>query len=128
MWKEAQGLLEAAGYALREGDAALLQLCAEYAEAGLLCDCNTGVLSPALEKAGAVRTVGAFLSVKQKFLPDDLVDFAVTGAVERLRLGDADVTFSESARSAAEKSMASLIAGLLHYGQGLVACERRVRW
>lgn len=128
MWNKARALLEAAGYTCREGDDALLRMCAEYTEAQLLCDCNAGTLPRALDGVGALRTVGAFLSVKQKFLPEDLAGFGAGGAVERLHLGDADVCFSEAARADAARGLSALIAGLLHYGQELVACHRCVRW
>lgn len=129
MWKQAREALETAGYTIRQGDDALLRLCAEYAEAGLLCECNLEELPPELHRVCALRAVGAFLSAKQNFMPEDIAGFPVEAAPARLKLGDSEVTFDAAgARQSAEQHMAALSAALLGYGRGLAACCRRLPW
>lgn len=129
MWKQAKEVLETAGYTLKTGDEALLRLCAEYAEAGLLCECNLMDLPQELHHVCALRTVGAFLSAKQAFMPEDVEYFSPEAALERLKLGDTEIAFDAAgARQSAEQHMAALVAGLLHYGRELAACCRRLPW
>ena len=128
MWKQAKEALETAGYTLKAGDEALLRLCAEYAEAGLLCECNLMDLPQELRQVCALRAIGAFFSTKQAVMPEDIENFPAE-ALERLKLGDTEVTFDVSgARQSAEQHMSVLVAGLLHYGRELAACCRRLPW
>lgn len=129
MWKEAKNVLETAGYEMKQGDDALLRLCAEYAEAGLLCECNLDSLPEELRHVCALRAVGAFLSAKQTFMPEDVAQFSADAALQKLRLGDSEVTFDAAgARQTAEQHMSALVAGLLGYGRELAACCRRLPW
>ncbi len=128
MRKKAEEILQKAGYALREGDSALIEMCAAFVEAELLADSNLRELPPELTGVGALHTAGAFLAVKQNFIPEDLKNFSAGEAVKRLKLGDTDVEFSETARETAKGNMASLIEGLLSAGKDVVACRRQIRW
>lgn len=129
MWKQAREVLEATGYAIRPGDDALLRICADYAEAGLLCESNRMELPPELQRVCALRAVGAFLAVKQTFVPEDVANFPIEAAPERLKLGDSEVTFDAAgARASAEQHMSALVAALLSYGRGLAACFRSMPW
>lgn len=118
-------LLETAGYALTDGDGALIRICAEHAGQEIMNFCNLTEVPEELLLCAARLTAAEFLRLKKA--TGALIGFEgvdLTVAVKSIQEGDTSVSFDNSS---AEKRLDAWIEALESCRRQLTA-YRRLAW
>lgn len=127
MTKAAREALAALGYAVQDGDAALLELCARRAEEEICRECNTGKVPDDLGVFAGWLGAAEFLSAKLGTGKLEGMEALNYGAVASIREGDVQVSYAVSEASTPEGRMAAFIEGLRGEKERYAA-HRRIKW
>lgn len=121
--------LSSFGYALKDGDEALLAFSIQKVESTIKNDLNTPSIPDGLIHIAVDMAIGEFLLAKKTFSPDDLTGFDLEPAVKQLQEGDTNTVFATGEGTMTpEQRLTALIDRLLNYGRDEFACYRRLRW
>lgn len=127
MTEQVRGRLESLGYALEEGDEALLEFSARMGEAEVLSICNLRVLPLALEAVAADRAAGEFLMAKRAMGPgESALKIDAGAAVKQIQMGDTSTTFAVGEEGRTPLDV--LIGHLMAAGEAELSAHRRVKW
>ena len=129
MIKQAEERLKTFGYAMKEGDEAILAFSIQKVENSIKNDCNVSSVPDGLVNTAVDMAVGEFLTAKKTFAPDDIAGLDLSTAVKQIQEGDTNVTFAAGEGSlTAEQRLENLINYLLTYGKGEFVHYRRLIW
>ena len=121
--------LSSFGYALKDGDEAILAFSIQKAESTIKNDVNVPAIPEGLMCVAVDMAIGEFLLAKKTFAPDDLTGFDLGPAIEQLQEGDTNTVFvTGEGTMTPEQRLTALISHLLTYGRDEFACYRRIRW
>ena len=121
--------LSSFGYALKDGDEAILAFSIQKAESTIKNDVNVPAIPEGLMCVAVDMAIGEFLLAKKTFAPDDLTGFDLGPAIKQLQEGDTNTVFvTGEGTMTPEQRLTALISHLLSYGRDEFACYRRIRW
>ncbi len=121
--------LSSFGYALKDGDEAILAFSIQKAESTIKNDVNVPAIPEGLMCVAVDMAIGEFLLAKKTFAPDDLTGFDLGPAIKQLQEGDTNTVFvTGEGTMTPEQRLTALISHLLTYGRDEFACYRRIRW
>ncbi len=119
-------LLEGFGYEMKDGDAGLLQFCADRVCEHIRNDCNISEIPDGLAHLAVRRTVGEFLGAKLAFDAKALINVEAGRIVKSVSVGDTSTSFEVG--STPEERLKAAILLLKKAGEGEMACYRKIRW
>lgn len=129
MPEQARKRLESFGYALKDGDEALLAFSVQKAENTIKNDCNVPCVPDGLAHIAADMAVGEFLTAKKAFSPDDIAGLDLDYAVKQIQAGDTNTVFATGeASQTPEQRLTAFLNYLLTRGRDEFSCYRRIRW
>ena len=121
--------LSSFGYALKDGDEAILAFSIQKAESTIKNDVNVPAIPEGLMCVAVDMAIGEFLLAKKTFAPDDLTGFDLGPAIKQPQEGDTNRVFvTGEGTMTPEQRLTALISHLLTYGRDEFACYRRIRW
>ena len=121
--------LSSFGYALKDGDEAILASSIQKAESTIKNDVNVPAIPEGLMCVAVDMAIGEFLLAKKTFATDDLTGFDLGPAIKQLQEGDTNTVFvTGEGTMTPEQRLTALISHLLTYGRDEFACYRRIRW
>ena len=129
MLEQVRERLVSLGYALKDGDEALLAFSIQKVESTIKNDLNTPSIPDGLMHIAVDMAIGEFLLAKKTFSPDDLTGFDLEPAVKQLQQGDTNTVFATGEGTMTpEQRLTALIDRFLTDGRDEFACYRRLRW
>ncbi len=126
MFNEAVKLLEGFGYSMKDGDAGLLQFCADRVCEHIRNGCNISEIPDGLAHLAVQQTVGEFLGAKLAFDAKSLISIDAERVVKSVSVGDTSTSFEVG--STPEERLRAAIGLLKKAGEGEMACYRKIRW
>ncbi len=126
MLNKAVKLLEGFGYSMKDGDAGLLQFCADRVCERIKNDCNISEIPDGLTNAAIQRTVGEFLGAKLAFDAKALINVEAARIVKSVSVGDTSTSFEVGGTP--EERLKAAIGLLKKAGEGEMSCYRKIRW
>ena len=121
--------LESFGYALKDGDEAMLAFSIQKATSTIKNDCNVSSIPDGLENIAIDMAIGEFLTAKKTFSPDDIAGLDLDFAVKQIQEGDTNTVFATGEGSLTpEQRLNSFLNYLLTHGRDEFSCYRRLRW
>lgn len=121
--------LESFGYALKDGDEAILTFSIQKVENTIKNDCNVPSVPDGLANIAIDMAIGEFLTAKKTFSPDDIAGLDLDFAVKQIQVGDTNTVFATGeAILTPEQRLNSFLNYLLTYGRDEFACYRKLRW
>lgn len=129
MLEQVKERLESFGYAIKEGDEALLAFSVQKVENTIKNECNVPAVPEGLKPVAVDMAAGEFLMFKKTFAPDDLAGIDLEPAVKQIQEGDTNVAFAIGEASLTpEQRLSAFLDYLLTHGRGEFSCYRRLRW
>lgn len=129
MLEQVKKRLESFGYALKDGDNAILAFSIQKAENTIKNDCNVSSIPDGLINIAIDMAVGEFLTAKKTFTPEDIVGLDLDFAIKQIQEGDTNTVFATGEGSLTpEQRLNNLLNFLLTRGRDEFSCYRRIRW
>lgn len=121
--------LESFGYALKDGDEAILTFSLQKATNTIKNDCSVSSVPDGLANIAIDMAVGEFLTAKKTFSPDSIAGLDLDMAVKQIQTGDTNTVFATGEGSlTAEQRLNAFLNYLLTYGRDEFSCYRKIRW
>lgn len=105
MLEQVKERLKSFGYALKDGDKAILAFSIQKVENTIKNDCNASEIPEGLKCIAVDMAVGEFLTAKKTFSPDDVAGLDLDFAVKQIQEGDTNTVCSTGAGMASEESL-----------------------
>lgn len=129
MLEKAKERLLSFGYALKDGDEAILLFSIQKVENTIKNDCNVSDIPDGLANIAIDMAVGEFLTAKKIFSPDDIAGLDLGLAVKQIQEGDTNTVFATGEASLTpEQRLNNFLNYLLTCGRGEFAYYRKLRW
>ena len=129
MIKPAEERLKTFGYAMKEGDEAILAFSIQKVENSIKNDCNVSSVPDGLVNTAVDMAVGEFLTAKKTFAPDDIAGLDLDFAIKQLQEGDTSTVFATGEGTLThEQRLNNFLNYLLAHGREEFSCYRRLRW
>lgn len=129
MLEKVKERLESFGYALKDGDEAILAFSIQKAENTIKNDCNVPSIPDGLANIAVDMAAGEFLTAKKTFSPDDIAGLDLGLAVKQIQKGDTTTVFAAGEGSLTpEQRLAAFLNYLLTHGRDEFSCYRKLRW
>ncbi|MEY8524568.1 hypothetical protein AALA90_16290 [Lachnospiraceae bacterium 38-10] len=129
MLEQVKERLKSFGYALKDGDKAILAFSIQKVENTIKNDCNASEIPEGLKCIAVDMAVGEFLTAKKTFSPDDVAGLDLDFAVKQIQEGDTNTVFATGDASLTpEQRLNNLLNYLLTHGKDEFSCYRRLRW
>ena len=129
MLEQVKERLKSFGYALKDGDKAILAFSIQKVENTIKNDCNASEIPEGLKCIAVDMAVGEFLTAKKTFSPDDVAGLDLDFAVKQIQEGDSNRVFATGDASLTpEQRLNNLLNYLLTHGKDEFSCYRRLRW
>lgn len=129
MLEQVKERLKSFGYALKDGDKAILAFSIQKVENTIKNDCNASEIPEGLRCIAVEMAVGEFLTAKKTFSPDDIAGLDLDFAVKQIQEGDTNTVFATGDASLTpEQRLNNLLNYLLTHGKDEFSCYRRLRW
>lgn len=120
-------LLETAGYAINDGDRALIRICAEHAQREIMTACNLPDVPEGLLTCASRLTAAEFLRLKKATgALDGFAGIDLTAAVKSIQEGDTAVSYDTTGTASAEQRLDAWISALESCRRQFVAYRRLV--
>lgn len=117
------------GYAMKDGDEAILAFSAQKVENTIKNDCNISSIPDGLMNIAIDMAAGEFLLSKKAFDPAALEGLDLEYAVKQVQAGDTNTVFATGEGCLTpEQRLDAFLRHLLAYGRDEFSCYRKVKW
>ena len=113
------------GYTLKEDDSWLICFAMQKVENHIKNSCNTTDVPDGLFNVAVDMVCGEFLFTKKQTGQLEIADLDFDGAFTSIKEGDTQVNFGGSSD---EEKFDQMVNYLLHHGEGVFVCYRKIRW